>query len=291
MHKHPYFDLILIDEMELVTHFQQPFLTRRTVQEWPLSTVDEIYLQDGTIWMLKSVREPLTIEGKFYQQVNHTFLPPAMILYDEPPYQCLAYRKIAGNHPSRELLNPEEILLMMEHLLQLIRSLAQDNLPHRLEIATPQAFQRQFNRLIEKLHELIQQCPQGHITSQECAILLPIINDQELVRSLTVDSTFVHGDLSANNILIAPDGSLHIIDWQRMIYGSPLLDRYTFLFSMGLNPEDHLPPQATILASLERIDWFTDTALYWFPVFKEGYNASIAELIQILITAYKKYCS
>jgi thiamine kinase-like enzyme len=179
----------------------------------------------------------------------------------------------------------------VERLTHVIASLPQDNLPHRIDISTPQAFKQRFNRLIEKVLELIHQCPHGHINAQVCETLLPIINDQHLVRSLTAYCTFVHGDLSADNILIAPDGTLHIIDWQRMIYGAPLIDQYTFLSSMGVHPEDHLPPQAGIIACLERIDWFTDTALYWYPAFQEGYTASIAELIQNLLPIYQKFCS
>ena len=291
MHKHPYFDLLLLDESELAHHFKQNIINRQIVQEWPLSAIEKLTLQDGTIWMLKSVHEPLTIEGRFYQQVNHTFLPATVILYDEHPYQSFAYRKIKGSHPTLQQLGIDATLLLMDRLIQMIRSLSQGNLPHRLDISTPQAFQRQFNHLIKKLHELIQQCPDGHLSSQDCATLLPIINDQNLIRSLTADSAYVHGDLSKDNILIAPDGSLHIIDWQRMIYGSPLLDCYTFLSSMGVHPEDHLPPQAGIIACLERIDWFTDTALYWYPAFQEGYTASIAELIQNLLPIYQKFCS
>jgi serine/threonine protein kinase len=291
MNKHPYFDLLLLDESELVHHFKQNIFARKTVQEWPLSAVEEITLNDGTVWMLKSVREPLTIEGKFYQQVNRTFLPATVILYDDLSYQSFLYPRITGNHPSKEHLCTEEILVMMDRLIQMIRSLPQTNLPHRLDVSTPQAFHRQFYHLIEKLHTLIQQCPDGHLNSQDCATLLPIINDQHLIHTLTADSTYVHGDLSADNILITPDDTLHIIDWQRMIYGSPLLDRYTFLSSIGIDPDDHLPPEAGIIACLERIDWFTDTALYWFPAFQEGYTASIAELIQNLPPIYQKFCS
>jgi hypothetical protein len=291
MHKHPYFDLLLLDEVEFTHHFQQEILTRTVVQEWPLSAVEEISLKDRTIWMVKSVREPLTIEGDFYKQVVHPAVPAAEVLYDEHPFQCLRYQKLSGSHPALQQSGVDGALSLMESLLSIIASLPEGNLPHRLDISTPQAFQQRFTLLIEKLHELVHQCPQAHYALQDCDNLLPIINDQNLVHSLTYDSTYVHGDLSTDNILIAPDGSLFILDWQRMVYGSPLLDRYTFLSSMGVSPEDHLPPEASIIAYLERIDWFTDTALYWFPSFREGYTASIAELLQALLPAYQKFCS
>jgi hypothetical protein len=291
MNKHPYFDLILLDETELSNHFKQNIFARKTVQEWPLSAVEEITLNDRTVWMLKSVREPLTIEGDFFKKVVDPLLPAAVILFDEHPYQTFTYQKLSGSHPSLEQLGVNGALLLMDRLTCAIASLYQENLPHRLDISTPQSFRKQFNLLIEKLHELVHQCPHGHITSQDCDTLLPIINDHDLAGSLTADSTYVHGDLSADNILIAPDNTLHIIDWQRMIYGSPLLDRYTFLASLRMNPADHLPPEAAIIACLERIDWFTDTALYWFPAYQEGYTASIAELMEKVMPAYENFCS
>ena len=291
MHSHPYFDLLLTDVTELIGYFQQEILTRTMIQQWPLSVIEEISLKDGTVWMVKSVREPLTIEGDFYQQVNHQMLPAIVMLYDEHPYQCFAYPKITGSHPTLDQSGLEGALSLMERLIQTIHSLPQDNLPHRLDISTPQAFHKRFTLLIEKLHELVHQCPQSHISLEDCDTLLPVIYNEGLAHSLTADSTYVRGDLSADNILIAPDGSLHIIDWQRMIYGSPLLDRYTFLSSMGVDPKDHLPPEAGMIACLERIDWFTDTALYWFPAFQEGYTASIAELMQALLPAYQHFCS
>jgi hypothetical protein len=290
MHKHPYFDLLLLEELDLTHYFQQKILTRTIVQEWPLSAVEEINLKDGTVWIVKSVREPLTIEGDFYKQIVHPAVPAAVILYDEHPFQCFAYPKLSGSHPTLGILTVDGALSLMERLTFVIASIHQGNLPHRLNISTPQAFQQRFTLLIEKLNELIEQCPQAHITQEDCDTLLPVIKDKELVCSLTANSAYVHGDLSIDNILIAPDGTLHIIDWQRMIYGSPLLDRYTFLASLGVNPADHLPPEAAIIACLERIDWFTDTALYWFPPFQEGYTASIAELMQELLPAYQKFC-
>ncbi|HET59725.1 MAG TPA: hypothetical protein ENN32_05100, partial [Chloroflexi bacterium] len=208
MHKHPYFDLLLLDAIELANHFRQDMLTRRMVQEWPLSAVEEIILKNGAVWMVKSIREPLTIEGDFYKQVLHPAIPSAVILYDEHPFQCFAYQKLSGSHPTLEQLGVDGALSLMERLTHVIHSLPQENLPHRLDICTPQAFQRQFNHLIEKLHTLIQQCPDGHLNSQDCATLLPIINDQHLIHALTADSAYVHGDLSTDNILLSPDGSI-----------------------------------------------------------------------------------
>jgi hypothetical protein len=88
---------------------------------------------------------------------------------------------------------------------------------------------------------------------------------------------YVHRDLSADNVLVLPDG-YRIIDWQRPIYGPKDLDRVDLLNSLGYDPLPHVAPGVVQVWLILSIGWLTEAKARWFPQ-GESYDRQVADLI------------
>jgi hypothetical protein len=88
---------------------------------------------------------------------------------------------------------------------------------------------------------------------------------------------YVHRDLSADNVLVRPDG-YRVIDWQRPIWGPVDLDCVDMLNSLGYDPLRHINIGVVQVWLILSIGWLTEAKARWFP---EGtsYDQQVAVLI------------
>lgn len=59
--------------------------------------------------------------------------------------------------------------------------------------------------------------------------------------------SLIHGDLRVDNVMLGPDGSVTILDWQTLTVGNPLRD-IAFLLSTSLTPADRRSSEGDIVA-------------------------------------------
>jgi hypothetical protein len=287
MQKHPYFNLNIFTKRELENLLHRSIDTICLLREWPLSSVVEVICKDSSKWIVKTMREPLNIEGAFYQRIQRDFLPICDHIIDFPPdQQILIYQKIDGTHPDLANLTEDQALTLLEQLLAAVQTLNEPGLPARIHIDTPEYFSAQFQKMLNDMGILIE-TGQFTITNRSTIeFLQDVISDSILIESLTSHSGYAHGDLAADNILLRPDGSFIILDWQRAIYSSPLIDAFLFLDSLGIPPLRHLTPESLLLANLERIEWYVATAIQWNPAITPHIDQYIDAFVHELKLVY-----
>ena len=88
MYRHPYFDLWMHDDEELVPLVQSDVLERVTLHEWPLSCVQRLTLADGRKLIYKAQFGP-TVESQFYARARSGILPWAKTLHEADGYVCM----------------------------------------------------------------------------------------------------------------------------------------------------------------------------------------------------------
>ena len=90
----------------------------------------------------------------------------------------------------------------------------------------------------------------------------------------------VHGDLTADNVLVAPGGfeSLKLIDWQYVLRGPRRLDLATFLDSLRIDPLPYVGPAIVKLMLIMRIHWLVECATKWFVEGTPTYDREIARI-------------
>lgn len=286
MEKHPYFNLNIFTKNELEHLLHRTIETMQVLREWPLSSVVEVVGEDASEWIVKYMREPLTIEGAFYQRTKRDFLPICEYIINQPDQQILIYQKMNGIHPNQAGLSENQALELLRKLQTSIQALDEPDLPARICIDTPERFSFHFQKMLEDMQILIES---GKLTRNDqttIEFLQSIISDPGIVTILTKPSGYAHGDLGADNILLRPDGSFTILDWQRAVRSSPLIDAFLFLDSMRIPPLRHLPVESLYLAHLERIEWYVANAMRWNPAIMSRIDQYIEEFVSELKIVY-----
>ncbi len=72
--------------------------------------------------------------------------------------------------------------------------------------------------------------PQMQMRFERCAALL-----EQHIGRFSAPSTVLHGDFSADQVVVAPDASLRIIDWDRSASGHPFNDPGTFIARLEMD--------------------------------------------------------
>jgi hypothetical protein len=285
MNKHPFFDLISPDNEEIAAILGCQILDRKTIAEWPLSCVEKVVNADGAEWMLKSNHAPCTIEGDFYSAVDRPFLIKPSFIKNEPPYQLIIYPHINGKPYSLTKLSQigSEKEIFRNHFAGILESLYDSELPVYLKIDTKAHFLVAFRKMISSLVELVESGTFSHTKGQDIEELAMSIESTIMEDVALQKTTLVHGDFSIDNLLFTPTNGYYILDWQRPIFGSPLIDEYTFIKSNGAIPE----PPAILIGSLVQIYWFVDCAVNWFPAGSKTYDQQVKGLIEDFFNAYQ----
>ena len=83
----------------------------------------------------------------------------------------------------------------------------------------------------------------------------------------------VHGDVRADNLLVAPDGSVVVVDWPWATRGAGWFDRLTLLVNVGLNDAD--APLEDLLA-----DWLPEVPADDVDAVLAGLAAYFADIVR-----------
>ena len=286
MKKHQYFDLQILTNDEVHNILDRTIVERETLAQWPLSCVEKVTCNDGSCWIVKSNHEPCNIEGHFYAKVDNPHVIKPIYIQNTPPYQTIIYRYIDGISFSVVNLNKKRDTerCYREDYSPILASISQPDLPVYLKIDTKEDFLNNFNTMLSQLTHLVNVGKFFLIKKEEIEFLSKII-DSELSIDIAIKKTrLIHGDFSVENILHDHHHQrVIILDWQRPIYGSPLIDEYSFVKSREFNPD----PPAMLIGSLVQIFWLVDCAVNWFPEGCNTYNQQTKEHMNELFMAYQ----
>ena len=277
MQEHPYFDLRLHSDDALAEQIGEPLAERVTLHEWPLSCVQCIIGCSGHKWIYKAESGP-TVEHRFYAQASSPLLPTVDTLYDRDGYVCLLIEYIDADHFDPTGLSDQNIVQIGKSL---VRSIAQieGDLPAYWVVDSAQ-WRQTVSGMQHLFTTLVDDGVFLHVSRDAVDTVMQACKDATLVDCLTQDIGLVHGDLTADNVLVATgDGAfLKLIDWQYVLRGPRLLDLSTFLDSLGIDPLPHVGLPIVKLMLLMRIHWLVECAARWFVAGAPTYDRDIARM-------------
>jgi hypothetical protein len=275
MHAHPYFDLRLHTDDELDARIGDPIVERTTLHEWPLSCVQRLTLESGRRLIYKAQYGP-TVEADVYARVRSPLLPRAETLYRAEGHVCMLIEYVDA--PMFEDLEPseQEALRVAGEVRAQLDALEGD-LPAYLDIRDQGRWRAYVGAMLDELAALIEGGAFSQTTAQMAADLARWAVSPSVLAAFQGPCGYVHRDLSADNLLVLPDG-YKVIDWQRPLWGPTDLDRVDLLNSLGYDPLRHVDPSVVQVWLILSIGWLTEAKARWFPE-GETYDREVAERI------------
>ena len=255
MHRHPYFDLLLHDDEELLPYLGSSIAERVTVHEWPLSCVQRLTLADGRRLIYKAQAGP-TIESDFYARARSGLLPKTRTIHSEEGRSWLLIEYIdAPLIEDLDLPEAEVARVGREVLAQIVD--IQGDLPYLYDITEEHGWKTLMQRLVSHLRERIDGGSSGGVSEKLVRDLEHWASSKPVLAAVRTQPGYVHRDLTGDNLFVLADG-YRLIDWQRPILGPADLDLITLFGSLGFDPLRHVSEGALRVWLLLQIDWFRD---------------------------------
>jgi hypothetical protein len=272
---HLWFNLRLHDDAELEAHLGQEIAERVTLHEWPLSCVQRLTLADGRSLIYKSQYGP-TVEADVYERARSPLLPWAQTLYRAEGHTCMLIEYIDA--PMFEDLQPSEAEAARtgREVRAQIDQIKGDP-PCYVDIRDWAHWQVYVQAVLGELRSLIDGGAFSQTTAQMAAELGAWTASPAVRSAFDGPCGFVHRDMSADNVLVLPDG-YRVIDWQRPLLGPTDLDRVDLLNSLDYDPLHHVDPGVVQIWLFLSIGWLTEAKARWFPQ-GNTYDAQVAERI------------
>jgi hypothetical protein len=275
MIRHPYFDLLLHDDLELGALLGSPVCERLTLQEWPLSCVQRVVTEDGRKQIYKAQHDP-TVEPEFYIQARSSLLVPAQTIYRSGAYSAMLIDWIDAPTLEQQRLPEAKVVKLGRVLLEQIGQI-EGQLPYYLDLSTELKWRERMDGVLKGLWELVGTGRFQIVKPETLAYLERRAFHAEVLSTFRTGIGLVHNDLAGDNVFLLRDGA-QVIDWQFPILGPTRLDLALLLDSLGFDASRHVGPGMVWLLRLLRVGWFTDCALRWIPGGGEIYDQQIATL-------------
>jgi hypothetical protein len=279
MLKHPYFDLRLHDDNELVSFTGAELVERVTLHEWPLSCVQRLTLADGGKLIYKTQYGP-TVEPDVYAAVQSELMPWAETIYRADGHACMLIEYVDA--PMLEDLQPTEeeaLRVGREVLAQIAGRMSFIGIdgqpPHYIDISDVARWTAYVERMLDELSGLIERGAFTINTPETVRELARRAQSKPVLDAVRAQAGYVHRDLSADNVLVLPEGGYRVIDWQRPILGPRDLDMVDLLNSLDHDPLRHVDAGVVQVWLLLSIGWLTEAKARWFPQ-GESYDRQIA---------------
>jgi serine/threonine protein kinase len=274
MKKHDDFDLWLHDDVELAKIHGTNVITRERIRGWPLSVVERIVFNDGASRIYKAYRNT-PAEMMFYRQIRSRHIPKIYHTHSADDRHWLLLEDVKGQHPAD--LTRDELIDLACRAGKIINSTGAIELcRYDLSARGYDDFAVSVIELLSALHENEKlKTVNGETIKYVKAALL----HTEVKRTVDGECTLLHGDLKCDNILIRPDGSLVIVDWQNTLFGPEEIDIYTLLASQDADPLPVAGIGPEILRSALTIKWFADCIDRWLPYWSDFYDKQIDKTV------------
>lgn len=280
MQHHPYFDLWLHDDDELRPFVQSAILERRTLHEWPLSCVQRLTLADGRALIYKVQHVP-TVEPAFYARARSDLLVPARTILQNDRQACMLLDYLAAPMLRDLTLTESQAVAVGRQVMERIAKVEGDP-PCLLDISSQAKWGQAMDAVWLDLRELIDA---GRFKQVDPRLMRQIeqpARSQPVLAAIRAAPGLAHGDLTAANVFVLPEGGHRVIDWQHVKCGPPELDLATLLESLGHDPRAHVNEGVVRIMYLLRIRWFAECAMRWFPAGGATYDREIARLATCL---------
>jgi hypothetical protein len=279
MIRHPYFDLWLHDDEELDPLAGAEIVERVTLHEWPLSCVQRLTLAGGRKLIYKTQYGP-TVEPDVYARVRSDLLPWAETIYRADGHACMLIDHVDA--PMFEDFQPtEQEAVRVGREVQARIAEIDGERPHYIDVSDEARWAAYVEAMLGELSGLIRRGAFTITTPAMVRDLARCARSAPVLDAIRDRPGYVHRDLSADNVLVLPEGGYRVIDWQRPILGPVDLDRVDLLHSLGYDPLRHVERGVVQVWLLLSIGWLTEAKARWFPEGK-SYDQQIADLVLCL---------
>jgi hypothetical protein len=268
MHRHPWFDLQLHDDGELVSIVGTDILERVTLHEWPLSCVQRLTLADGRKLIYKT--QSATLESEFYARARSDLLPRAQTIYKADGHACMLIEFVDAPLIEDLDLSEEEAARIGREVLAQIAQI-DGRLPHTYDISDEARWMAFVQALLSDLRRQIEQ---GAFERTDEALVRDLERwafSDAVLSAIRTRPGCVHGDLSGDNLFVLPNG-YRLIDWQRSIRGPTGLDIVTLLGSLGFDPLHSVEAGVLRIWLLLQVHWFRNDD-QWVAAYASGLQA------------------
>ena len=251
MQSHPHFpDLLFHTDAALADLLGIAIRERKTIHEWPLSLVQKLTLADGRALVYKSQLPP-TVEPQFYAAASSPLLPA---------YQALGTLGTLGDCAimtfdwiDAPLLRDEaySTSALVNHGRRVIEQIGkiQGDLPVYLDMGSADKWMVECEFVLERLHTLIKDKRFTSVDDAGVSRVRAWAHSASVVETVASQSRLIHGDLTAEQIFVTPDG-YRVIDWQRPMIAPPGIDLVALLLRQNIAPHPYVDPIAF------RLYWF-----------------------------------
>ena len=205
-------DIWIHDDEQLEELLNAKIKTREQLSHWPLSYVEKITLNNNTQIVYKSQRSAASVEKEIYSKMKTFFMPPLIYtgVYENCDIMLMSYLDYPtlGNVSECEL---ERIVLYISGIIQDF-----SDMPVFFDISS-----------VERLKHIIETVCIGFDAGDDTQNIIALkkwISDNAYECYDNWQIGFVHGDLTAANILVDNGNPRYIIDWQRPMVAPVMLE-------------------------------------------------------------------
>ena len=237
---------------------------RRTIHEWPLSCVQKVVLDDGTRLVYKSQLPP-TVEPAFYAAVSSPLLPGYRPLGRLGDCEVMTLDWIDAPLLRDVARTPEDLVAHGRRVVTAIGELP-GTAPVYLDLGTPAGWADATGLAVDRLAKLVADGRFRSIDEPAVERVRSWVAAPRVVGAVTAAPRLVHGDLTAEQVFVAPDG-YRVVDWQRPVIGPPDVHVVALLVSRRIPPGPYVPRVAVAVYWFLLLHWAVRAQVELFPEF------------------------
>jgi hypothetical protein len=256
--------LVPLSDGQLADALGTGVVERTEVHRWPLSSVQRLRLEDGTVLAYKAQLQP-SVETAFYAAARSPLLLPAWVLA-QGPCSHLILPWVSRPSLAQQDLSAAALVETVGSLARQIAAIEGD-LPTYLDLASPAGIHAIVDSVVAMASVLVGDGRLPSLTADDLAFVSAWIDRPDVMDALIANRTFANGDLSADQIFLPGAGSWQhtVIDWQRPVWATAGLDVVCVLVDGGHDPAGYVDWPAIGAYWLQRLHWAVLAQYDFFP--------------------------
>jgi hypothetical protein len=222
------------------------------------------------------------VEPEFYERASSPLLPEHQLLGRLGRCETMVLNWIDAPQLRKEASGAEELLRHGRAVVEQIGAIGGEP-PVYLDVSTPQRWSAEVDTALEKIVKLHQDGLFQAVSPEALRRLREWAAEPEVVDAVTRQARIVHGDLKADQVLVAGE-EYKVVDWQRPLRACPELDLVAMLVGAKLDPFAHLDRRVVQIFWMLRLHWATEAQLDLFPDFRGPlFNGWAAEAVTSIL--------
>jgi hypothetical protein len=276
VHRHDVADVDVHSTDELASLLGAEVTGRRQLRAWPLSSVEQLDLADGSTWVYKAQRL-LTVEPAFYLAAGSTpLLPACRVLTQDAESSTLLLEHLSRPWPLGGR-SEASILRDAQMVVEAISSLP-PGLPAFVEIDTSERWAMEVDWTLQGVSQLIADRRFSRVTTEDVEFLEGWSATAPVVAAVVETSRLASGDLKFDQVFEGTDGP-RVVDWQVPVRGPADIDLVMLLVDRGMPPLRHVAPAVVGIRWFLHLRWAVYAKQSLIPAMPHLFDVWAAEAV------------